>query len=317
MQKYVLRRLFLAVPTLVGISVLIFLAMRVLPGDPLRAVVGESGMMLTEEQLNAARKSLGLDKPIHMQYLSWMADVLRGELGKSFWRGEPVRDIIVRRGPITAEIAILGVVISWLVGIPIGVLSAIKRNSLLDYLARTITALFLGIPSFWLGMVIVMVTVLCFYWQPPRTLVYLWDDPSTNLQMIIGPAVVLGVGIAAQVARFSRSSMLEVMGEDYVRTAYAKGLANRQVIWPHMLKNAILPVITVTGNVLGFLLGGSVAVETAFHVPGLGTALVYALGERDWMVIQNLVLLYGVLFTLVNLIVDLSYSWFDPRIRYQ
>jgi peptide/nickel transport system permease protein len=263
-----------------------------------------------------ARVSLGLDKPLHEQYLSWMADVLRGDLGRSFWREEPIRVLIVRRAPITIEIATLAVLISWIIGIPVGVLSALKRESKLDHVMRVATTVFLAIPSFWLAMLILMFTVLNFLWRPPIEMVYLWENPSSNLQMVAGPAAVLGLGLAAIMARFSRSSMLEVLGQDYVRTAQAKGLLNRQVIWPHALKNAILPVITVTGGALGGLLGGAVAVETAFLVPGLGNALVVALAQRDWMVIQNLVLIYGVIHTLVNLIVDLSYRWIDPRIRY-
>jgi peptide/nickel transport system permease protein len=207
-------------------------------------------------------------------------------------------------------------IVAWLVGIPLGVLSATRTNSVVDYIARVFAVLFIAIPGFWLGILIVTALVLTFLWRPPITSVDLWEDPWTNLQIVIGPGIVLGFGIAAVLARFSRSSMLEVLGEDYVRTARAKGLASRTIIWPHALKNAMLPTITVTGTAIGGLLGGAVAVETAFSVPGLGLTLVQALNERDWTIVQNLVLLYGVLFTLVNLAVDLSYSWFDPRIRY-
>lgn len=316
MQKYILQRLLLAIPTLIGVSLLIFLAMRVLPGDPLLAVMGQGNVQLTAEQLQQARADLGLDKPLYMQYLSWMNDVLHGELGRSFWRDDSVRDLIFRRVPITVEISLLAVFVSWLIGLPVGVLSALKRNTKSDYMARVITMLFLATPSFWLGMLIVTFEVLVFLYHPPLELVYPWVNLGKNLQLVAGPVFVLGCGFAAIMARYSRSSMLEVLGEDYVRTARAKGLPARQVIWPHSLKNAILPVVTVTGGVLGSLLGGAVAVETAFGVPGLGTALTQALAERDWMVIQNLVLLYAVVFTLINLIIDLSYCWFDPRIRY-
>lgn len=317
MQTYVIQRIALAIPTLIGISILIFVAMRILPGDPLAMIGGaEGGRSLTPEQTAIARASLGLDQPLYVQYLSWMRDVLRGDLGRSFWRDEPIRVLILRRAPITIEIAMLAVLVAWVVGVPVGVVSALKRGTRLDMLARVVSVIFLAIPSFWLAMLILMFTVLWFLWRPPIEMVYLWEDPKANLQMVALPAAVLGLGIGAVIARFSRSSMLEVLGHDYVRTARAKGLPAWRVIWPHALKNAILPVITVTGNVLGALLGGSVAVETAFAVPGLGNALVQAVGQRDWMVIQNLVLIYGVLFTLVNLLVDLSYRWVDPRIRY-
>jgi peptide/nickel transport system permease protein len=318
MQTYIIQRLLAAIPTIFGITVLIFLAMRVLPGDPFLAVGGEMATTtrMSDEQIRQARAQLGLDRPYYQQYLSWMGDIARGELGRSFWRDEPVRDLIVRRAPISAEIAILALIVAWLVGIPIGVLSATRTNTILDYLARVFAVLFISIPGFWLGILTVTTLVLTFLWRPPITSVDLWEDPWTNLQMVIGPGLVLGMGIAAVLARFSRSSMLEVMGEDYVRTARAKGLAARTIVWPHALKNAMLPTITVTGTAIGGLLGGAVAVETAFSVPGLGLTLVQALNERDWTIVQNLVLLYGLIFTVVNLLVDLSYSWFDPRIRY-
>ncbi len=317
MQTYVVRRVLLAIPTLIGISVLIFVVMRVLPGDPISVLLGgETNRILSPEQVQLARMSLGLDRPLYVQYLSWMGDVLRGDLGRSFWREEPVRVLILRRAPITIEIATLAVLISWSIGIPVGVLSALKRESKLDYVVRAVTMLFVAIPSFWLAMLILMFTVLNFLWRPPIEMVYLWENPWSNLQMVAGPAGVLGLGLAAVIARFSRSSMLEVLGQDYVRTARAKGLFDRQVIWPHALKNAFLPILTATGGAFGGLLGGAVAVETAFLVPGLGNALVAALSQRDWIVIQNLVLLYGVIHTVINLIVDLSYRWIDPRIRY-
>ena len=263
-----------------------------------------------------ARAQLGLDRPYYQQYLSWMGDIARGDFGRSFWRDEPVRALIARRAPISAEIAILAIIIAWVIGIPVGVLSATRGNSLIDYIARIFTVLFIAIPGFWLGILIITALVLTFLWRPPMASADLWEDPLTNIQMVIGPAIVLGLGIAAVLARFSRSSMLEVLNDDYVRTARAKGLPGRAIIWPHALKNAMLPTITVTGTAIGGLLGGAVAVETAFSVPGLGLTLVQALNERDWTIVQNLVLLYGVLFTAVNLVVDLSYSWFDPRIRY-
>ena len=318
MQTYILQRLLAAIPTIFGITVLIFLAMRVLPGDPFLAVGGDSAtsLRMTEEQIRQARAQLGIDRPYWQQYLSWMGDIARGEFGRSFWRDEPVIHLIARRAPISAEIAILAMVIAWVVGIPVGVLSATRTNTVADYVARIFAVLFIAIPGFWLGILIVTALVLTFLWRPPMTSVELWVDPWTNLQIVIGPGIVLGLGIAAVLARFARSSMLEVMGEDYVRTARAKGLAGRTIIWPHALKNAMLPTITVTGTAIGGLLGGAVAVETAFSVPGLGLTLVQALNERDWTIVQNLVLLYGVLFTLVNLLVDVSYSWFDPRIRY-
>jgi len=319
MRKYLGQRLLIAIPTLFGVTLLIFIAMRVLPGDPLSAISGEGGgtYVLSKEQLEAARVSLGLDRPYIVQYLDWLRDIARGDLGKSFWRGEPIRELIFRRAPITGQIALMAIVLSWLIGLPVGLIGALWRNSWTDYAFRLVVTLFLAIPSFWVGLMVVLSLVLAFTWRPPLTIVYLWDDPIRNLQMTTGPALILGVALAAMMARITRSSVLEVLGEDYVRTARAKGLRERIVVWRHALVNAMLPILTVSGTALGALLGGSVAVERAFGVPGLGLALVFAVAERDWMLIQNLVLLYGVVFVLINLVVDVSYGWFDPRIRYQ
>ena len=319
MRKYLGQRLLIAIPTLFGVTLLIFIAMRVLPGDPLSAISGEGGgtYVLSKEQLQAARVSLGLDRPYVVQYLDWLRDILRGDLGKSFWRGEPIRELIFRRAPITGQIALMAIILSWVIGLPVGLVGALWRNSWTDYASRFVVTFFMAIPSFWVGLMIVLSLVLAFTWRPPLTIVYLWDDPIRNLQMTAGPALVLGVALAAMMARITRSSVLEVLGEDYVRTARAKGLRERIVVWRHALVNAMLPILTVSGTALGALLGGSVAVERAFGVPGLGLALVFAVAERDWMLIQNLVLLYGIIFVLINLVVDVSYGWFDPRIRYQ
>lgn len=319
MRTYILRRLLLAIPTLFGVTVLIFLAMRVIPGDPLAMIQATEGatIVLTEEELAAARASLGLDQPYHVQYLDWMGQVMRGDLGESFWRGDKVRDLVLRRGPITLEIAVMTLIVAWAIGIPIGIISAIQQRSWLDYVTRLGVILFLAVPSFWLAMLVITGSVLAFSWRPPLELVQLLEDPGRHIQTVAGPILVLGIGLAAVIARFTRSAMLEVLQDDYVRTARSKGLADRTVHLRHALRNALLPIITVSGLAFGGLLGGSVAVERAFGVPGLGAALVLALNERDWMVIQNLVLLYGVVFVVVNLVVDISYGLVDPRIRYQ
>lgn len=319
MQKYLLGRLISSVPTLFGISVVIFIAMRILPGDPVAMIAseGQGTYVLHQEELAKARATLGLDQPYYLQYAHWIGDVIRGDLGRSFWRGEPIRDLILRRGPVTVQIALMAVLLSWLIGIPVGMSSAVWRRSFMDYLARVVMTIFLAVPSFWIGLVIVLVGVLVFTWRPPLTTIYFWDNPWGNLQITLGPAIAMGLGLAAVMARITRSSVLEVLEEDYVRTARAKGLRDRVIAWRHVLRNAFLPVITISGLALGGLLGGSVAVERAFGVPGLGTALVQALTERDWTLIQNLVLLYGVIFTAINLVVDVSYGLFDPRIRYR
>ena len=318
MSRYVIRRLAIAVPTILGITVLIFIAMRVLPGDPL-AMIGSQGQslrVLTEEELASARTSLGLDQPLHIQYLRWLGDIARGDLGYSFWTSEPLIDQVLRRGPISAEIAILAVIISWVAGVPVGLLSAMRRNSWLDNLARVGVTMSMAIPSFWIGLIIVLLSVRLFYWRPPLTITQLWEEPLVNLQIVAGPAIALGIGLAAVVMRMTRSTALEVLGEDYVRTARAKGLGTRALVTRHVFRNSLLPVITTSGVAIGGLLGGTVATETAFGVPGLGTLLVEAMNTRDWMMIQNLVFLYALIFVVVNLLIDLSYAWIDPRIRF-
>ena len=317
MQKYILRRVLLAVPAIIGLTMIIFLVMRILPGDVLTVMFGEEGtLQLSEEDRQRIIASLGLDKPIYLQYVDWLEDIVTLKLGQSFWRSHTVMDLIINRGPITREIAIFSVILSWVIGLPVGILAAMKRNSALDYAGRFFSILFLAIPNFWLGTVIVLALVLTLEWKAPLGVINLWEDPWQNLQIVWGPALVLGLGQAAYVCRMSRSALLETIHEDYIRTARAKGLAERFVIMRHALRNAILPVITLSGVLLGFLIGGSVAVEQAFGVPGLGRTLVAAFFERDYVVIQNLVLLYGIIFVLTNLLVDISYAWIDPRIRY-
>ena len=318
MSKYILNRLLIAIPTIFGVTVLIFLAMRVLPGDPLQLIMSESTgtYVLSEEELAAARASLGLDKSYPQQYMEWMGQVLRGDMGSSFWTKEPISAMIARRGPISAQIAVMAVILSWLIGVPIGMLSAVWRNSLADQLSRMGVTLFIAMPSYWIGLLIILFTVLVFTWRPPITIIQFWEDPIGNLSMTFLPALALGLGLAAETARMARSAALEVLYEDYIRTARAKGLRQTAVVWGHVFKNAMLPVVTTSGLALGGLLGGAVSVEKAFAVPGLGSLLVQGLTERDWMMIQNLVLLYGLIYIFINLIVDLSYAMLDPRIRY-
>jgi len=317
MQKYLARRAFFALGTLLGVSVIIFVVLRVIPGDPLVAILGVEGhaQMKPEDRVRIMA-DLGLSDPLPVQYGHWLVDIVAGRLGKSFFRGDTVADLILHRGPISAEIAFLSFVISWLVGLPVGILSAFKPNSVPDSLARSLSVLFIAIPGFWLGMLVVLALLFWFGYKAPILIVHFWQDPWQNFQIVIGPALVLGLAQGAYIARMSRSCLLEVIGEDFVRTARAKGLRERLVVLRHALPNALLPVVTISGVLLGFVLGGSVAVEQAFGVPGLGRALVVAVIERDIIVVQNLVLLYAVIFVAVNVLVDLSYAWLDPRIRY-
>ncbi|MGH7374303.1 MAG: ABC transporter permease [Candidatus Rokuibacteriota bacterium] len=318
MRKYLLRRALFALGTLIGVSLIIFVVLRILPGDPLVAILGVEGHAKMDPADRAVlMRDLGLSDSLPVQYLRWMRDIATGQLGKSFFRGDTVRDLILHRGPLSAEIAILALIISWLVGLPVGILSAIRPNSWADAVVRSLSVLFIAVPGFWLGLLIVLALLFWFGYKAPIIIVQLWQDPWQNFQLIIGPAVVLGLAQGAYIARMSRSCLLEVIREDYVRTARAKGAVERAVVMHHALPNALLPVITISGVLLGFVLGGSVAVEQAFGVPGLGRALVVAIIERDIVVVQNLVLLYAGIFVLVNVLVDMSYAWLDPRIRYQ
>ena len=317
MHKYLARRALFALGTIFGVSLIIFVVLRILPGDPLVAILGVEGIAkMTPADRVRIMHDLGLSDPLPVQYLHWLRDIATGQLGKSFFRGDTVAELILHRGPISAEIGILALIVSWLVGLPVGIVSAIKPNSAADNLARSAAILFIAIPGFWLSMLIVLALLFWFGYKSPITIVHFWQSPWQNLQIVIGPAIVLGLAQGAYIARMSRSCLLEVIGEDYVRTARAKGAQERTVVLGHALPNALLPVITISGVLLGFVLGGSVAVEQAFGVPGLGRSLVTALIERDIIVVQNLVLLYAVIFVLVNFLVDLSYAWLDPRIRY-
>jgi peptide/nickel transport system permease protein len=316
-KKYLARRAAYAAVTLLGVSICIFVVLRILPGDPLVAILGVEGhARMTPADRARIMADLGLSDPLTIQYVRWLGDIAAGDLGKSFFRGDTVAELIAHRGPISAEIGVLALAVSWLIGLPIGILSAFKPNSVPDGVARTLSVLFIAIPGFWLGMLIVLGLLFWFGYKAPITIAQLWQDPWSNAQIVVGPAIVLGLAQGAYIARMSRSCLLEVIGEDFVRTARAKGLREGLIVMRHALPNALLPVITISGVLLGFVLGGSVAVEQAFGVPGLGRALVTAVIERDIIVVQNLVLLYAVIFVVVNVLVDLSYAWLDPRIRY-
>jgi peptide/nickel transport system permease protein len=307
-----------ALGTVIGVSLIVFVVLRILPGDPLVALLGvEAHSKMTPADRAIIMRDLGLSDSLPVQYVRWLRDIATGQLGKSFFRGDTVRDLILHRGPLSAEIAILALVISWLVGLPVGILSAVRPNGWADAVTRFLSILFIAIPGFWLSMLLVLALLFWFGYKSPILVVHLWEDPWQNLQIVIGPAIVLGLAQGAYIARMSRSCLLEVIREDYVRTARAKGAVERAVVLRHALPNALLPVVTISGVLLGFVLGGSVAVEQAFGVPGLGRALVTAIIERDIIVVQNLVLLYALIFVGVNALVDLSYAWLDPRIRYQ
>lgn len=316
MYSYIARRLAFGALTVIGVSIMVFVVMRILPGDPLVAIFGPEGMTkLTEEQRASYMAELGLSDPLWVQYLRWVKDIIQGDFGHSFFRSESVADMILRRGPLTAEIALISVVLSWLVGIPVAIISALKPNTVADSVARFVSILFIAVPGFWVGMLIVLALLFWFGYRAPMAGVGFFTDPLANLQIVIGPAIVLGLGQAAYIARMGRSSLLEVIREDYVRTARAKGLNGRLVIAFHALPNALLPVITLSGVLLGLVLAGSIPVERAFGTPGLGYSMFQAVSERDVFVMQNLVFIYSVVFVMLNIVVDVTIAFLDPRIR--
>ncbi len=320
MHSYIARRFVFGALTILGVSVVVFLIMRVMPGDPLTAIFGPEGMTrLSEEQRANYMRELGLADPLAVQYVRWLGDIVRGDFGRSFFRAESVGEMVARRGPLTAQIAILSVILSWIFGVPVALISVLRPNGLADAAARILSITCLAVPGFWLGMLIVLALVLGFGYRAPLTAsgASLFEAPWTTFQIVIGPAFVLALGQAAYIARMTRSSLLEVIREDYVRTARAKGLSGRLVVGLHALPNALLPVITLSGILLGFVLAGSIPVERAFGAPGLGYAMFTAVSERDIFVMQNLVFLYSVVFVVLNIAVDIAIAWIDPRIRYR
>ena len=317
MQAFLIRRMLLVVPTLVGATLVIFLIMRVVPGD-IAVILLQAG---TEQKVDSValaslRHDLGLDRPLTVQYLSWLAKTSQGDLGDSMRTGRPIREEVIRRFPLTAQLAIMAVVVGFAAGLPLGIISALKQNTWADYLSRVTSICFLAFPAFWLGLIVLMVGVRLFDWTPPLGYNVPWEKPITNLQQLIFPALILGSHLLAIVARMTRSSMLEVMREDYIRTARAKGLSEARVIVRHAMKNSMIPVVTIVSLQAAALLGGAVVMETVFSIPGIGAYLIEAIKFRDYTVAQALVLVFVVNFIIIDTLVDISYGWFDPRISH-
>lgn len=319
MRKYAARRLLLGFPTILGAALLIFVIMRVVPGDVavLIAIGGAEGEEeKSVEAVNVIREKLGLNEPLHMQFLTWMWDVAHWDLGNSLWTRQPVKDLLARRYPLTLQLSIMALLLSWIIAIPVGILTAVKQDTPLDYIPRFLSIIGLAIPNFWLGILTMTYLASIFGWVPALTYSVPWRDPVENFSQLMFPALVLGTALAALQTRMTRATMLEVLREDYIRTANAKGLGSQAVLWRHALKNAAIPVITISGAQLGGLISGSLVTEVVFNLPGLGSATVDAVRLRDYPVIQNLVLFITAAHIIVNLGVDLLYGFLDPRIRY-
>ncbi len=321
MRAYILRRLLLVIPTILIVVFLTTAALRLIPGDAIDVLVGQmdlSGKENREELRAQLEAELGLDGPIYVQYLRWWRDLLtRGDLGDSIFIGGKVTDHILSRLPVTLEIGVLALITALLISFPIGIFSAMRQDSAGDYIFRSIAILLISLPSFWVGIMVVVFPSIWWGWSPPIINIPFWEDPWGNLKMYLLPAVILGMAINGVNMRLTRTMMLEVVREDYIRTAYSKGLRERVVVFRHAVKNALIPVVTVIGLNVPVVIGGSVIIEQIFGLPGMGRLAVEAAFVRDFPVIIGVTFVFSLFVLLIILITDLSYAWLDPRIRYR
>jgi peptide/nickel transport system permease protein len=319
MSRYILQRLLLVFPTLLGVSIVIFVIMRLLPGDVARQILtgGDAAQGVTEAQVDQLRHDLGLNAPIPVQYVRWLSGIVRFDPGESLLPShDRIRDLVLERAPVTIELAVGAVLVALCIAVPLGILSSIYQNTWLDYLLRTLSIAGLSVPLFWMGILTIILLNGVLGYLPPVDWRNIWVDPAVNLQKIVFPVLIIGYSYAVIITRLTRSAMLDVLREDYVRTASAKGLRYNTVIVRHALRNALLPVITIAGLQLGNLLGGAVIAESIFALPGLGLLLLNSILERDYPTVQAIVMLTAAVYVFINLGIDLLYAWVDPRIRY-
>jgi len=317
MRQYILKRLLLMIPTLLGVAVLVFLVLRVAPGDLVELKYAGTGTYAPKETLDRERAQLGLDKPLWQQFISWMWGLVRLDFGNSMWTGRPVVHEIAIRLELSLQLALMATFVAILLSVPLGTLAALKQDTWVDYFVRVFSIAGLAVPSFWLGILIILGFLIIFQWLPPLTFTSFWVDPKANLTQLIWPALAVGYRYSAVATRMTRSAVLEVLREDYIRTARAKGLWEKVVLVRHALKNAMLPVITVIGLEFAFLVGGLVVTEQVFNLNGIGMLFVESIAQRDYIMVQTLVLLISFVFIFVNFLVDLINACLDPRIRYQ
>ncbi|MBI2888077.1 MAG: ABC transporter permease [Chloroflexi bacterium] len=317
MRRYIVQRILLTIPTLLGVATIIFVLMRVVPGDIVLLRYAGEGAFVTQETIVQERARLGLDQPLWRQFADWIWGAAQLDFGTSMWTGRPIVSEVALRFELSLQLAVMAVIIAALVAVPLGVLSAIKAGTSVDYLIRVFSILGLALPSFWVGIVLILLLLSVFHWSPPVTFTPLRVDLGENLSQLIWPALVVGYRYSAVATRMTRSAMLEVLREDYIRTARSKGLKESVVMVRHALRNALLPVITVFGLEFAFLLGGLVVTEQVFNLNGIGKLTVEAVVRRDYTMVQALVLLMASVFVLVNFLVDMAYAWLDPRIRFR
>jgi len=318
MLVYIIKRMLLMIPTLLGVAVLIFLLLRVVPGDVVEArYMTQGSQFQSQDLMDIERKKLGLDQPLWKQFTTWMWGIMRLDFGLSMWTGSPITEEIKLRFALSLQLAIMATVVATLLAIPLGILAAIKQDTWIDYGVRVFSIAGLAMPSFWLGILMILVMLIYFKWLPPMVYTPFWVNPWDNLAQLIWPALAVGYRYSAVATRMMRSTMLEVLREDYIRTARAKGLWLKLILSRHAMKNAMLPVITVVGLEFAFLLGGLVVTEQVFNLNGLGLLFVEAISHRDYTLTQALVLIVAAVFIFVNFATDIAYAWLDPRIRYR
>lgn len=315
MQQYIIRRLVFMVPTIILMTIVVFGLVRIMPGDFIVAQMSEA-RGVDPEMLDVWRAELGLDAPAHEQYFTWLGGIITGDWGTSFWLNEPVLQVIRHALPISAELGILSVIIGLGIAVPVGIISAMFQDKPIDYVGRSISIGFLSVPNFFLCTLVIIYGAILFNWFPPQVYHSPFDDPLANLEQFLPGAIVLGTALSAQNMRMIRTTMLETLRMDYVRTARAKGLGETKVVFKHALRNALIPVVTLLGFQISVVIGGSVIVETVFSINGMANTYVDAVLQRDYPLVQGILLVFVVATLLTNLAVDLSYSWLDPRIRY-
>ena len=317
MRAYLIRRLLLIIPTLLILSILVFLSVRFIPGDVIDAMFGDMQYFAGVDR-EAFERRLGLDVPVYVQYGRWIGGIfLHGTLGESLLGGYSVEDRIIGRLPVTIELGLLAIVIGLLIALPVGIYSAIRQDTAADYVGRSIATIGLAMPNFWLGLMVMLFPAIWWGWSPPVQWVPFAEDPLGNLAVLIIPSLILGTASAAATMRMTRTMMLEVLRQDYIRTAWSKGLKERVVIMRHTVKNALIPVVTLIGLQLPILVGGAVIMENIFNLPGLGRLMVLVLEQRDYPVVSGINLFFATAVVLFNLLIDLIYPYLDPRVRYE
>ena len=320
MTGYVIRRLALIIPTLFLVTIIVFLLVRFIPGDIIELMVAEmsaEGTVTTEITAETVRKALGMDVPVHVQYGKWLGGIFRGYLGDSLWTGRAITVELGTRIPISFELGLLAIITALLIALPIGVYSAIRQDTAGDYVGRTFAILCISLPGFWLGTMVVVYPSIWWNWSPPLDYIPIVENPLENLKQFIIPAVLMGMVMSGTTMRMTRTMMLEVLRQDYIRTAWSKGLIERVVVVRHAMKNALIPVVTIAAGMLPVLIGGTVVFESIFALPGVGLYMIEALNKRDYPIISGINVIMGMLVLLLNLVVDLTYAWLDPRVRYR